>query len=356
MAQCVRRARGESAKIPGMESQRVKILAVKLRAIGDTVIWTSALEGLRVAFPSAEIHVLTYASNAAVLENHPAVDVRHYLQSPSRWELMRTLWTLRREGFAWLLGFHATTSLCRWAWLAGARKVALHHHSWTHTPRGSVAVPHSGTLENALKRDHRVLEAMGLAQTIAPTKIYLTPDERKWAAEQIQREILRHGGNPRLPLSVFLPGAGHHLRRYPKDLWLPLVRRTQQEGRYQPVVIVDQALSQELQLREECDRLNIPLLDQGTLREFICLVSGAEVALANDSGPGHIAVALGVKTSFVFGPGCVGDWHPYDRVAHPLWRVAVSCRDEGPRDREEFQYCTVNECSHHRCMRLITIT
>jgi heptosyltransferase II len=334
----------------------VKLLAVKLRAIGDTVIWTSALADLRRAYPSAEIHTLTYALNEPVLLGHPAVTVQHYLQSKSRWELVRALWSFRRQKFDWLLGFHATTSLCKWSWLAAAGKRALHHHSWTRTPSGSVTIPQAGQLENAIARDHRVLEAMGVNEKRAtPTHIQLTAKEVQMAEDKITLGIIAAGGNPKLPRYLFLPGASQHLRRYPKDRWLPLAEKMKQEGRYQPVVIVDQPLSRELNLTDECRARKLPFFDQSSLRDFMGLISRGERALANDSGPAHIAVALGVRTSFVFGPGCVGDWHPYDKTQHPLFRIEVPCRAEGPRDRSEFQFCTVNECGHHRCMRELIV-
>lgn len=333
-----------------------KILAIKLREIGDTVIWTAALRTLRAQLPLAEIHVLTYDSNRAALKLNPDLNQVHFLKSHSRWELMRKLWSLRAERFNWLLGFNANTSLCRWAWLAGAEKMALHHFSRTSTPQGSVKVPHAGELEDAITRDYRLLEAMGLnIETRHPTRIWLAPAETDGAELRLREVIQSCGGDITLPRYLFLPGARHALHRYPKDLWLPLAAKVTAQGQYQPVVLVDSALSEELNLREECARLNIPLIDRGSLREFIALVSRGERAFANDSAPSHIAVALGLKTAMVFGPGCPGDWHPYDREQNPLLYAKVSCRARGPRDREQFQFCTLEVCSHHRCMRELKV-
>lgn len=333
----------------------MKILAVKLREIGDTVIWTSALQALREEIPGAEIHVLTYAGNASVLENHPAVDHCWFLRSHSRWEMLKLLWRLRAEKFAWLLGFNANTSLCRWAWLAGAGQMALHHFSWTHTPRGSVPMPHAGELEDAILRDYRVLEAMGLQTARRPTQIHLTEKEIAAAEERLRAAIAAAGGDNSKPRYLFLPGARHPLHRYPKDLWLSLASELRKANRYQPVVVVDPALSREWNLREECASFGLPLIDNAKLREFISVIGRAERAFANDSAPAHIAVALGVRTGMVFGPGCPGDWHPYDRERHPLFYADVPCRARGPRDRAQFQFCTVEQCSHHRCMRELKI-
>jgi heptosyltransferase-2 len=339
----------------------MRILAIKLRQIGDTVIWTSALAALREQFPSAEITVMTYATNAPVLVNSSDVNKFYFLKTKSRWELIQALWRARWWKYDWLLGFHATTSLCRWAWLAGARRLALHHHSWAWTPRGSVEVPEPGKLEDAISRDYQIVRAVIRAEGVSgqpkrmPTRIVVSTVEAMRAEEQVVRAIEAVGGDPKKKRFVFLPGAAQHLRRYPRDLWLKLVEDVARKGEFQLLVMVDASLSAEWGLREECARLRVPLFDSGTLRDFIVLMSRAERAFANDSGPGHMAVALGLKTTFVFGPGCVGDWHPYDDAEHPVLRVAVECRLEGPRDQERFQFCVVKECAHHKCMRGIQI-
>lgn len=335
----------------------MKILAVKLRAIGDTVIWTSALEKLHEQLPGAEIHVLTYASNNAVLMNNPHIHKRHYLKSKSKIELAQKLWSFRGEDFDWLLIFHSTTSLTRMAWLTGIPEKAIHHHSWTRTPMGSVEIPEPGKLEDAISRDYQLLRAIGLDATKkSPTKIYLNKDEIAVAESKVQARIKECGGIANLPRFIFAPGASHQLRRYPKDQWLPLVKHVQNESSFQPIVMCDLELAEEWNLREECRRLNVPLFYRESLREFIGLLSRGQRCLANDSGPGHIAVALGVKTEFVFGPGCVGDWFPYDDSLHKVHRIEVDCRLEGPDEDERFQFCVVKECDHHTCLRKLNVT
>lgn len=330
----------------------MKILAIKLRAIGDTVIWTSALNALHRAQPDAEIHVLTYAANAAVLRNQPAIAKLHLLKTNRHVALLRKLWSLRAERFDWLLGFHVGNSLVHWGWLAGAKRMALHHHSWRHTPTSSsVRIPEPGQLEDAITRDYQVLNALDLPLERQPTSIIVTPDECARAEAEVARRVRECGGDPARPRMAFLPGAGHFLRRYPKDLLLPLIERCKYEKKYQPLIFADQVVSREWNLPAEAARLGVPLFDRGSLREFMCLLSRAERALANDSGPGHIAVALGLRTDFVFGPGCVGDWHPYDSSLHPVHRAEVRCRLAGPRDQDAFQFCTVTKCPHHSCMR-----
>lgn len=333
-----------------------KILVIKTRAIGDTVIWTSALAKLRKAYPQTEIHVLTYSTNKDILLNSQLTNQLHLVDAKSKFAFIRKLWQLRKEKFDLLLGFHVSGSLCKFAWLTRAKEIILHHHSLHRTPfLSSKPVPHAGDLEDAITRDYRVLEALGLSPEHEPTQIDLLPEEISFAQNLSREKILTTGGDPQKKRFIFLPGASYSLKIYPKDLWLEVLKKIRDEGHYQPLVLCDQTISQEWNLPQLCRELKVPLIDDVSLRKFIALISTGSITLSNDSSPGHISVALGVRTHFVFGPACIGDWFCYDKKLHTYHRVEVPCRTEGPRDREQFQFCTVTQCSHHSCMRKINL-
>src|SRR6185503_4344580 len=97
----------------------------------------------------------------------------------------------------------------------------------------------------------------------------------------------------------------------------------------------------------------LPLFENLKLREFMGLISQSQAAICSDSGPGHIAVAFGLKTIHIFGRGCVGDFHPYNTSLHKPLREVVDCRLQGPQHLENFRFCTVKECSHLSCLRKI---
>jgi len=99
--------------------------------------------------------------------------------------------------------------------------------------------------------------------------------------------------------------------------------------------------------------MRIPLIDDLKLKDLTAMLSRFQLSVSNDSGPGHIAVALGLRSVHIFGRGCLGDFHPYDLNLHQYLRVVVDCRASGPKDLEKFRFCTVKECSHLSCLRKI---
>jgi ADP-heptose:LPS heptosyltransferase len=248
-----------------------------------------------------------------------------------------------------LLGFHATTSLCRWAPLAGAKVRALHHHSLRKTPANStVAIQNPGELQDAIERDFEVLRAIGVHPTNKRTSLFVSDAELEAVRTSVQK------ANPAgLPIVAFLPGARIETKRYPKDLWIQVLESVPRE-RMQPIIVVDPALSREWDLPSIAARLRTPIWDRLTLREMMAVLKLCDFAVGNDSGPTHIAAALGLKTLRFFGPACFADWHPYALEEHPALRVDIECRNLGPKDRPLFRYCTLDHCDHLSCLRKIS--
>lgn len=325
----------------------MKLLVIKLRDLGDTAIWTASLNALRQNYPIAKIHALTLASSRALLEGHSAVDALHTVRTASPYHLLPLLCALRKERFDLALGFHATSSLCRFAFLLGAKEIVLHHHSRHTTPRFSThSIAKPGFLQDAISRDFEVLKAIGLEPDSRRTELQVTKTEQAAALQAIATAS-------RIRVAL-LPGARAETRRYPRDLWLTVLDRLCANPSLEPVVLADPEISRNWNLRQECDARGVLLRDRMSLREFLAAISVCQFALGNDSGPIHMAVALGLPTLTLFGPGCVGDWHPYSKDRHGVLRTPVDCRLEGPRDQPEFQYCTVKACSHLSCLRGIS--
>ena len=331
-----------------------RILAIKLREIGDAVIWTSALQSLRALYPEATIEVLVREHAEPVLRGQPWIDRVHVVSARTSLQLARQLLSLRRQKYDLLLGFHATNTLCNLAPLSGTPNRILHYHKSTRSPRFStIAVPSPGKYENAISKDHRVLQALGFDADPPPPRLVLSPEERGRARGELLA-VYPELDNTGSKLLGLLPGGSRVTKRYPKDLWVGLLDHIAGERPGGSIaVFADRQLSLHWGLAKICGDRGVPLFDRMSLRELMGMLSWTDVVISNDSGPKHIAVALGAKSVTLFGPSEVGEWHPYHRAEHPVLRVTVPCRDLGPQELEAFRYCTVPECHHLSCLRQI---
>jgi heptosyltransferase-2 len=137
--------------------------------------------------------------------------------------------------------------------------------------------------------------------------------------------------------------------------WLPdrfaasterLCRRLQDFGR-RPAVVVIGAKGEEPLGREIASRMTAPcavLSGSTSIRELMAVIKRCSVLVTNDTGPMHMASALGVPVVAIFGPT---DWRttsPYGRE-QALLRHPVECAP-----------CMLRECPiDHRCMTGVTV-
>jgi len=82
------------------------------------------------------------------------------------------------------------------------------------------------------------------------------------------------------------------------------------------------------------------------IKELAALVKKCDLVISNDSGPVHVAAAVGTKTITIFGPSDENKYKPYGEI-HEIVKTEIDCRP-----------CGEHECplGHHNCMEKIEIT
>src|SRR5689334_14733815 len=101
-----------------------KILAIKLRAMGDTILVTGPLIELTRAYPQAEIDVVVAEPWAPLLEGIPGIHrIWAFPQSTGKLFRLRNLtriaMTLRKERYDCVINFHASPSSARLSFATG---------------------------------------------------------------------------------------------------------------------------------------------------------------------------------------------------------------------------------------------
>ncbi len=89
----------------------MKILLLEFSRIGDTLMHEPTLRAIKLHFPHAEIYALTDAANFEILNTHPAITQAQILPRKikslkSLYQFIRTIFSLRRQGFDLLINFY----------------------------------------------------------------------------------------------------------------------------------------------------------------------------------------------------------------------------------------------------------
>ncbi|HTL12088.1 MAG TPA: glycosyltransferase family 9 protein [Bdellovibrionota bacterium] len=347
-----------------------RILAIKLRAMGDTLLMTAALTELRRAYPKAQIHALVTDSWAPLLEGHPGVDrVLSYSRRRNPASRAKTVAKLaielRREKYDLAVCFHASPSSSALAFATGAPIRSVHFHGLKDKNRYStVAIPGKGTVKPAIERDMDAVRALGI---LVPEgrlpSVVLTPTEEKRGSEILSGLGL---ADPILALGL---GASRPTKRWPLERFAELaVGWAKQTGGGVIAVVSPDELELWRKLESELVALlgrqggsqelrkKVRLLEPRPIRELAAVLSRVAVLAGNDSGPRHLAVAVGRPTLTLIGPEHPLEWHPYPRDRHPYFYVPdLPCRRDALPGFPP--WCALENCTveQHRCMRLIDV-
>ncbi|GAB6166685.1 glycosyltransferase family 9 protein [Thermostilla marina] len=281
---------------------RPRILICRLTAIGDTIHTLPVLCALRERFPDAFLAWVVEGRSGDLLEGHRALDER--IVVPRRWlkrpgEVVRLRNRLRALRFDIAIDVQGLSKSAVAAWLSGARfrigfcpPAGREASSWLNNVLVKTVGPH------VIDHNLQLLEALGIRR---PRVVFDIPEDVH-AAERVAQWLNEVGLSPR-GYVIINPGAG-----WPSKLWCP--HRFAEVAQYVfkqhglPSVVV-WAGSQEREWAETIVReaASAAILAPDTsLRELAALARRARLFVASDTGPLHIAAALGTRCVGLYGP------------------------------------------------------
>ena len=354
-----------------------RLLVRGVNWLGDAVMSTPALLRLREALPQTRIALLTPEKLAGLWEQHPALDeIIPFAKGESVWQVGRRL---RAGKFDTALILPNSFRSALEAWLARiprrigyathGRSLLLNHHV---LPRADAMPMHKRsaaevraladgtrtpdaefTRRIARPTAHHVHQYLHLAAVLGANPAAQAPRLNVAAAEQARVRAALFGkteAQAGRPLTWFglNPGAEYGpAKRWPVENFIAAAREIHARTGCAWVIFggpADQALAEQI-------RAAVPsalsVAGRTTLRELVVALSLCRVVLTNDTGPMHVAAAVGTPVVVPFGstsPELTGPGLPGD-PRHRLLKSEVPCAP-----------CFLRECPiDFRCMKTITI-
>jgi len=139
-------------------------------------------------------------------------------------------------------------------------------------------------------------------------------------------------------LAVLLPGTNWVTKRWPAESFAALRQPLRDRFELETVVAGGAYEKTVAPLIGGID-----VTGQTTLRQLVALLERAELVIANDSGPMHIATALGRPLVTMFGPTNPIRTGPYGRLDSVV-RVDIPCSP-----------CYSKKCSHISCLNWLSV-
>ena len=278
------------------------ILIVRTSALGDVVQALPVLTALERHLPEARIGWVVEAAFAPLLDGHPGLDellevrLRHWRRRPfsrATWREMAAF-VGRLDRFAPqvvldLMGNHKAGLIS--ALTLADRRLGL-GRAWRREPSSAVwlsdTVPPRGV--HAVDRMLSVLDGLGLPREAADFGGDRLPVAR------LPGE-LRDG-----PFAVVLPGAAWENKRYPSAWWGEVARLLAADPGLPTLVAAgpgEEGLAAGVEEASAGAAQSLPIL---SLPQLATLLGRASLVLGGDTGPLHLAHALGTPVCCVMGP------------------------------------------------------
>lgn len=354
------------AKWPRPRSRRVghSILIIRPDHLGDLLFLTPALRILRTAYPKAHITALVGPWATPVVAHNPNLDVILTCEFPAftrktKGMIFGPYQRLWHEANKLRRGAYDSAVIFRFdhwwgavlAWLVGI-PFRLGYNIAECEPFLTVAVPYAPG-RHEVEQNLRLVEALcgtPLDKPVEPCYYPLeyTPADKD--REAISQYLAVQRVRDDVPLVAIHPGAGA-----PVKLWDPAKYAVVADAlvREYGAQIVIAGGQDELSLAwSVAARMIAPAIvaaGETTIGQLAALFEGCALVIGPDSGPLHLAVAVGTPTVHLYGPVDSNTFGPWgDPTRHIVVRSERACT---PCNRLDY---TPQELSAHTCVQEIT--
>lgn len=318
------------------------ILVIRRRYLGDVVLLGSFLRNLKLRWPEARVRVAVEPAYAGVLALNPdAGPPLPFPRGAAAWPgFVRAL---RRERFTHVFNLDNTEGTALAARLSGAPfRLGLHHGGYRLKLRGCYthAVNDPNEEHESRPITEYYLRALGPAGVpVATREVRLVPREADLAA---MARVVGAAG----PVLLVHPGSRSPWRIWPAERFAEVCDRAQDELGAQVVLAGgpgDRDLLEEVRRRARSHLLVPP--DALTLPRFAALARLARAVLCHDSGPMHVAAAVGTPVVALYGSQNAALFRPAGE-GHRLLQPPLPCTDCVAPGR-----CVPGDSYRNRCVQ-----
>lgn len=309
-----------------------RILLIRLSALGDVINTIPALVALREAFPAAHLGFAVEDRCAALIEGHPAVDAVH-VYPRARWrraigrpwlwpwliaDVFRYLGGLRAPRYEVALDFQGNLKGAAHSGFSGAKvrvgfaRGFCREMNWLFSNRK--AVPPT-LRQNRVEKHLALLAPLGVFPSKPHYDLPRSAESRRRIDAWLAAEGLARGA-----YAVLHPGTSGHgrLKRWPPERFAELASRL-------PWPAVVSWGPGERELAEAAARSGARVGPAtASLLDLAELIAGAALFVGADSGPLHLASAVGTPSVALFGPkdpAVYAPWNPRSRVVRRSERM-----------------------------------
>ena len=267
-------------------SPDARVLVIAVARIGDTLLATPMLRALKQASPRGYLEVMTHPKRLDVLRHLPFIDRLASISKGSAW--LRSL--LRTRRFDWAFVFGQDLALVKYALRVSDNDAGRHGDHQIHD-----AVDEPVPSPHAVQHRLLLLRSTGVKADDLRLAWQVTASEREAARAWLAQRIVSPDARPIIGLQL----ASFHTKRHrdwPVERFVEMARLALAEMPHARFVLLgdQQGIPAAEQFRAALPECSVMAAGALSLRASAALVSQLDLYVGVDTGPTHIAGALGI--------------------------------------------------------------
>ncbi len=267
-----------------MDSKKDRILIIRFSSLGDIILTASVIQQLRKIYPKAEIDYLTKPIFEPLISSYFPIN-----QVFTEYKSYHKLKELKRRNYTLVIDLHNKLN----SWIA--KKIICGEKRVTYDKKRRLRkkiVAHKTTLSinSSVDLYNSVFDKLKIPYTFIEPNIKIE--------SEAQQNLLP--SKNKLNVVIF-PGATHNTKRVPKHILISFINNYEH---YDTSFFFlgsksEKELTQEI--AQKCKKECFDLAGKFNLVELVAAINEADIVISNDSGPMHIAAALGKPQIAFFG-------------------------------------------------------
>ncbi|MEJ7848016.1 MAG: glycosyltransferase family 9 protein [Pyrinomonadaceae bacterium] len=279
------------------------ILIIDFGQLGDVVLSLPALSAIRQNFPNAKITVLAGKIPSEVVRLGGVADEivpvdKVLLRKSSKiwaiWQILRLVKNVRGRKFDLIVDLHSLYETNLLAFLSGAKHRLLsnrENRSLDFMGKFNPKPPLEDKAMHIIDRYFDVLKPLGIEGSKKNIELFPTPADLEYVGRECFEDLVLGFQNA----AGLFPGAGNPSRCWSLEKFAELAHKLFRNGLL-PVVFLG---PEEAGLKDTIKRdfpADTIICDELSISQFIAALSRMPIFVANDTGPLHLSLAVGVPT------------------------------------------------------------
>jgi ADP-heptose:LPS heptosyltransferase len=310
------------------------ILIIDFGQLGDVVMSLPSLRAVREQFPLARITVAVGKPGGEIINLSGYADatievdrvaIRDGSKPLSIVKIFNLVKDVRRRQFDFVIDLHSFSETNLLGFLSGAAKrlfARRRGRSLDFLANFRPAPP----IEEDNRTRHQVDRYLDVLRPLNITDAPRVPRLRTSAADDhdIDKLLLKSKADAGAPLVGLFPGAGHESRRWPLEKFADLADSLSRNDAVRPIVFVGPEEAKIISEIRAAFPSSAVVLDRLSIRQLAALQARLAVFVSNDTGPLHIAAAVGAPVVLLLDARAPDSYIPLSEPKRVIQRGAIS--------------------------------